>query len=101
MSGYKTSPTTMRRKRRMIEISPTFYPEFIKRRMQQKMNENANEKPTELDVLERMIDEEIRQINAEIMHQQSRKSALESVQNNIEAVRQRFHPVKPEEATPK
>ncbi|MDD6338363.1 MAG: hypothetical protein PUC15_08295 [Lentisphaeria bacterium] len=38
MSDYKTFPTP-RQKHRMIEIQPRFYPEFIKRRMQQKMNE--------------------------------------------------------------
>lgn len=101
MSDYKTFPTP-RQKHRMIEIQPRFYPEFIKRRMQQKMNTNTKETPTELDVLERMIDEEIRQINGEISRKQAKIYALESVKNNIESVRQRFHPVvKPEGVTAK
>lgn len=66
------------------------------------MNENANEKPTELDILERMIDEEIRQISGEISRKQAKICALESVKNNIESVRQRFHPVvKPKGVTAK
>ena len=101
MSDYKIFPTPWQ-KHRMIEIQPRFYPEFIKRRMQQKMNTNTKETPTELDVLEQMIDEEIRQISGEISRKQAKICALESVKNNIESVRQRFHPVaKPEGATPK
>lgn len=53
---------------------------------------NEKEKPDQLNILERMIDEEIRQINSEIMCQQTRKSTLESVKNDIESVRQRFSP---------
>ena len=56
------------------------------------MSEDKKETPTELDVLENMIDEQIRQINYEIMRQQARKTGLESVKNDIESVRQRFSP---------
>ena len=48
-------------------------------------------KPDELDILERMIDEEIRQRNAEILRQQSSITTLQSVKNDIKTVRQRFH----------
>ena len=53
---------------------------------------SEKKEPDQLDVLESMIDEEIRQINSDINRKQAQIAALESVKNNIETVRQRFDP---------
>ena len=53
---------------------------------------SEKKEPDQLDVLESMIDEEIRQRNSEIMRQQASISALQSVKKDIESVRQRFDP---------
>lgn len=101
MSNYKTFPTPWR-KHRMIEIQPRFYPEFIKRRMQQKMNTNTKEPPTALDILEQRINKGINDLDQEILRLNARKDALYSVKSEIESIRDRFHPTAiPEGATPK
>ena len=53
---------------------------------------SEKKEPDQLDVLESMINEEIRQLNADISRKQAQIAALESVKNNIETVRQRFDP---------
>ena len=53
---------------------------------------SEKKEPDQLDVLESMIDEEIRQINSDINRKQAQIAALEWCKNNIEAVRQRFDP---------
>ena len=53
---------------------------------------SEKKEPDQLDVLESMIDEEIRQRNSEIMRQQASITALQSVKKDIETVRQRFDP---------
>ena len=53
---------------------------------------SEKKEPDQLDVLESMIDEEIRQINSDINRKQAQIAALESVKNNLETVRQRFDP---------
>lgn len=53
---------------------------------------SEKKEPDQLDMLESMIDEEIRQRNSEIMRQQASITALQSVKKDIESVRQRFDP---------
>lgn len=53
---------------------------------------SEKKEPEQLDVLESMIDEEIRQINSDINRKQAQISALEWVRDNIGSVRQRFDP---------
>ena len=53
---------------------------------------SEKKEPDQLDMLESMINEEIRQLNADISRKQAQIAALESVKNNIETVRQRFDP---------
>lgn len=53
---------------------------------------SEKKEPDQLDVLESMINEEIRQINSDINRKQAQIAALESVKDNIETVRQRFDP---------
>lgn len=70
--------------------------------MQQKMNENANEKTTALDILEQRINNGINDINQEILRLNARKDALYSVKSEIESIRDRFHHAATQEgATPK
>lgn len=67
------------------------------------MNENANEKPTELDVLEKIIDNGLKDIEREIARLKERKDAFYSIKTEIESIRYRFSrsAVEPEGATPK
>lgn len=53
---------------------------------------SEKKEPEQLDVLESMIDEEIRQINSDINRKHAQIAALEWVKDNIGSVRQRFDP---------
>lgn len=63
------------------------------------MSEDKKHTPTELDVLEGIINEKIRLANEEISRQTAYKDVLFSIKNEIDYVRQRFQ--RQEGATPK
>ena len=54
------------------------------------MSEDKKQTPTELDVLEGIINEKIRLANEEISRQTAYKDVLFSIKNEIDYVRQRF-----------